>query len=113
MSDSSPFRPSGGGAVKEHTHGRTISPNILWSPRADGAAAPFHPPHEGGDTPLQDPPEFHVLEKGRTEKGPLFSVLVCNLALGANGACFRPSLRLEWLPQVQGVKMTSKSVYRV
>ena len=42
MSDSSPFRPSGGGAVQEHAHGCTISPKISWSPRAEGAAAPFH-----------------------------------------------------------------------
>ena len=32
------------------------------------------------------PPEFHVLEQGRAEKGPIFSVYyVCNLTLGANG----------------------------
>ena len=37
------FRPSGGGAVQEHAYGRTISPNMSWSPRAEGAAAPFHP----------------------------------------------------------------------
>ena len=113
MSDSSPFRPSGGGTLKEHAYGRTISPNILWSPRAEGAAAPAIPRMKGGHPPFKTPPKFHVLEQGCVKKGPLFPVCVCNCALGANGAYFRPSLRLEWLPQVQGVKTTSKLVYRV
>ena len=52
----------------------------------------------------------HVLEQGHAEKGPLFSERACNLAIGANGECFRPSLCLEWLPQVQGPKMTSRLV---
>ena len=52
-------------------------------------------------------------EQGRAGKGPLFGGRACNLAIGANGECFRPSLCLEWLPQVQGPKMTSKLVYGV
>ena len=104
---------SGGGAVQEHAYGRKTSPNISWSPRAEGAAAPFHPRLKGGTPPLQDPPELHVLEQGRAGKGPLFGGRACNLAIGANGECFRPSLCLEWLPQVQGPKMTSKLVYGV
>ena len=99
LSASSPFRPSGGGALQEHAYGRTISPNISWSPR-----------DHTRDTPPSRPPELHVLEQGRAEKGPLFSEGACNLAIGANGECFRPSLCLEWLPQVQGPKMTSKLV---
>ena len=78
--------------------------------RPPNISGPLPSPPEGGDTPPSRPPELHVLEQGRAEKGPLFSEHACNLAIGANGECFRPSLCLEWLPQVQGLKMTSKLV---
>ena len=76
-----------------------------------GRRPPSIPRMKGGITPLQDPPECHVVEQGCNEKRATFSVFASTI--GANGACFRPSLRLEWLPQVQGFKMTSKLVYRV
>ena len=57
-------------------------------------AAPFHPRLKGGTPPLQNPPELHVLEQGRAEKGPLFSEGACNLAIGPNGECFDP--RCAW-----------------
>ena len=58
LSASSPFRPSGGGAVQEHAYGRKTSPNISWSPRAEGAAAPFHPRLKGGTPPFKTPPSY-------------------------------------------------------
>ena len=83
MSATSSFRPSGGGAVQEHAHGCKVSPTTSWSPRAEGALPPSIPRMRG---------------------------CVCNLALGVNGECFRPSLCLEWLPQVQGVKRVHPSI---
>ena len=72
LSASSPFRPSGGGAVQEHAYGRTISPNISWSPRAEGAAAPFHPRLKGGTPPLQNPPRVTRFRAGARRKRATF-----------------------------------------
>ena len=105
-----PFARVGEGLSRNTPTGAQLA--LIFRARAEGAAAPFHPRLKGGTPPLQNPPppELHVLEQGRAEKGPLFSEGACNLAIGANGECFRPSLCLEWLPQVQGPKMTSKLV---
>ena len=105
-----PFARVGEGLSRNTPTGAQLALIFRGARERKGAAAPFHPRLKGGTPPLQNPPELHVLEQGRAEKGPLFSEGACNLAIGANGECFRPSLCLEWLPQVQGPKMTSKLV---
>ena len=64
VSVSTPFRPSGAGDVQEHAHGCTITPKFV---ELDSGGAL--------------PPSI------RSEKGPLFSRCVCDLAIGANGVC--------------------------
>ena len=73
-----PLRPSGGGGCQG---GAQLGLIFRGARERRGQRPPSISRMKGGTPHLQDPPEFHVLEQGRTEKGPHFSVCVCKLAI--------------------------------